>query len=370
MRDYSFDEVKMSHTGMLRAKERLISKARTAASKQGLIGKAEFACLVAALFLYEIWFSLVVYAHVFVKRVLPRKRITKIAVIALAVIVFSGIAAFASGSKTNSRNTAEENVEAGEEVTAEPVKETASQVENTSEEAAVEVAVEEAAPQEEIADADTEETSVQEDFSEADEKNDTTESITSGEGTVSEDATADSDEEAIDAETDSDEDDADEGSSYAEQKSENPDFYGWITSEEANINSPVMFCKSKPEKYLEKNFYGKRDKNGLPSVVDEVKGDLSSVIIYAGNADGNGKFAGLLDFEKDGQFEGQGTIRLNTLDESIEFEIVTGFAESEEAKDNEDLLHIGDNAKTGDCFLVLVTGTGDGHRYYVVAKSK
>ena len=75
MQNYTFDEVKMSHVAMLGAKNSLVSKARRAASGQGLANKAGFAVFVAALFLYEIWFSLVVYAHVFVKRVLPRKRI-------------------------------------------------------------------------------------------------------------------------------------------------------------------------------------------------------------------------------------------------------------------------------------------------------
>lgn len=380
MRNYTFDEVKMSHTGMLRAKERLISKAQAAASRQGLIGKAEFAVVVAALFLYEIWFSIIVYAHLFVRRVIPGKRMTKIAVIVLAVLVFSGIAAFASGSK-NGRGDADENaaVEGGDADTEANVG-AEEQADIDGSESAEVAAQAEAGAEDANSEGDVAETSAESedtaDNTGTDGEEAATVDVENADAGREDAAAADSEDVNVDSEdadsaADSEDASSEESSkhkSLAELKKENDDFYGWLSSPEAGIDCPVMYCSSCPEKYLSKNFYGKKSKNGAACVVDKVSNDVSSIILYAGNVNGKGDFAGLLKF-KDAD-DAYGTVKFETMKETIEFEIVTGFTESsKEAKSNDKLLHIGDDAKEGDCFLVLVTGTEDGPRYYVVAKS-
>ena len=389
MKNYTFDEIKKSHEGMLRAKESLISRARIAASRQGLAGKAEFAIMVAALFLYEIWFSLVVYVHLVLKRVFFGKKIPKVAIIVPVFLVFIGIAAFAAGGGSSAKNSGEENAKTeaslmndGQDVPVDDIAFQEKQKADAAEEAFIQEKAEAESVEETATDVDAKEETVLE-SEEATEGENTpdeeTEEISEG-ATNAEDSLDDTEpeENADDAIEENTEENAEESaeesadadsesSKYAELKNENSDYYGWITSADAGIDSAVRSSSSRPEKYLDKDFNGKRNKNGLPSIVDEVRGDLSSIIIYAGNTDGNGEFAGLLKYENG---DCNGTVRLDMPDESIEFEMVTAFAESEEAKDNEELKHIGDDAKVGDCFLVLVTGTTDGRRFYVVAKSK
>ncbi len=326
MEKLTFDEVKMSHDGMLKAKEKLISRARVAISRQTLIGKAEFAVLIAALFLYEIWFALVVYAHMFTKIIFTGKNFIKFAVVALVVFVCAEIAAFVPKSNGDSGTATPDEKDGASDVLAQ-ADEKAGEAEVTAE-------------KEEAKESDTEDS----------------------EGAQEEEETEKAEETKGEMASDSKEDTADEADNSSAK--ENPDYYGWITSEDAGINSPIMQCNEFPEKYLYRDLAGKADINGLPSVVDEAIGDTSSIILYAGNYDGNGKFSGLLKYE-DGVY--QGKVKLVTGQESRDFEIVTGFAETESARD--EFSRLGETAKVGDCILVLVTGRTDGSRFYVVAKS-
>ena len=155
--------------------------------------------------------------------------------------------------------------------------------------------------------------------------------------------------------------------SFDELREENPDFYGLVSSDDANIDSMVMFCKERMDEYLYRDFNGNDDKNGLPSIVDEVSGDLSTIIIYARNTDGNGEFAGILKYSDKASIKDESIIKLDKDGESQEFKVITSF--TEKGGSEEGMLKIGDKAKLGDCFLVLVTDMPDGDRFYIIAQS-
>lgn len=105
---------------------------------------------------------------------------------------------------------------------------------------------------------------------------------------------------------------------------ENPDFAGWLSIEGTKINYPVMSREGDNNYYLNKNFTGQEDKNGL--LILDYRSDVlergHNAIIYGHNIRTGVMFGTLKNYkDKDFCMEHQ-TIRFDSLYEEGEYKVV------------------------------------------------
>lgn len=87
-----------------------------------------------------------------------------------------------------------------------------------------------------------------------------------------------------------------------ERYDENEDFIGWLSIEGTHIDHPVMQSSTEdPEYYLNRNFYGERDKNGIPFMEARCSADpLDTLsILYGHNMLNTVAFSTLLKYESE-----------------------------------------------------------------------
>ena len=120
--------------------------------------------------------------------------------------------------------------------------------------------------------------------------------------------------------------------------SENQDFSGWLTIGGTKIDYPVMSRQNDNNYYLDKNFEGEKDKNGL-LILDyrcNVMQSGQNLIIYGHNMS-SGVMFGTLKKYKDKQFcEEHLTIEFDSLYEENEYKVVAAML-SEVAYADEDV---------------------------------
>lgn len=125
---------------------------------------------------------------------------------------------------------------------------------------------------------------------------------------------------------------------FQQLHSENADFSGWLTIDGTKIDYPVMSRQGDNNYYLDKNFNGERDKNGL-LILDyrcDVMQSGQNLIIYGHNMR-SGVMFGTLKKYKDKQFcEEHPTIRFSSLYEENEYKVVAAML-SEVAYADEDV---------------------------------
>lgn len=111
---------------------------------------------------------------------------------------------------------------------------------------------------------------------------------------------------------------------FKELYAENPDFSGWLSIDGMKIDYPVMVREGDNNYYLDKNFAGEKDKNGL-LILDyrcDIAGGAQNYIIYGHNMR-SGVMFGTLKNYKDKKFgEEHSTIRFDTLYEEAEYKLV------------------------------------------------
>lgn len=119
---------------------------------------------------------------------------------------------------------------------------------------------------------------------------------------------------------------------------ENNDFSGWLTIEGTKINYPVMSREGDNDYYLDKNFNGQEDKNGL-LILDYRSNVLESgqnIIIYGHNMRTGVMFGTLKNYkDKDFGIEHQ-TIKFDSLYEEGTYRVVAAML-SEVAYEDEDV---------------------------------
>ena len=125
---------------------------------------------------------------------------------------------------------------------------------------------------------------------------------------------------------------------FQQLHSENADFSGWLTIDGTKIDYPVMSRQGDNNYYLDKNFNGEKDKNGL-LILDyrcDVMQSGQNLIIYGHNMR-SGVMFGTLKKYKDKQFcEEHPTIRFSSLYEENEYKVVAAML-SEVAYADEDV---------------------------------
>ena len=179
---------------------------------------------------------------------------------------------------------------------------------------------------------------------------------------------------------------------------ENSDFSGWLKIEGTKIDYPVMSREGDNNYYLDKNFKGENDKNGL-LILDyrsDVLADKQNIIIYGHNMR-TGVMFGTLKNYKDKDFcKKHPTISFDSLYEENEYKVIAALL-SEVAYEDEDVFRyydaidigtednfnefkehilqnaiyiVDENLEYGDSYLILSTCDNykqDG-RFVVIAK--
>lgn len=125
---------------------------------------------------------------------------------------------------------------------------------------------------------------------------------------------------------------------FVELHRENPDFTGWLSIEGTKIDYPVMSRKGDNNYYLDKNFEGEKDKNGL-LILDyrcDITGGTQNFIIYGHNMRSGVMFGTLKNYKDKAFCEEHPIIRFDTLYEECEFKVVAAML-SEVAYADEDV---------------------------------
>ena len=127
-------------------------------------------------------------------------------------------------------------------------------------------------------------------------------------------------------------------SKFRELYAENPDFRGWLKIDGMKIDYPVMTRAGDNDYYLDKNFEGEKDKNGL--LILDYRCDLLSgaqnFIIYGHNMSSGVMFGTLKNYKSKSFCEEHSVIQFDTLYEEAEYKVV-GAMLSEVAYADEDV---------------------------------
>ncbi len=109
--------------------------------------------------------------------------------------------------------------------------------------------------------------------------------------------------------------------SMSELISMNPDCFGWISIAGTNINYPVMHTPSNPQKYLNKNFYGKYSFSGVPFLDSRCTADSTNLIVYGHHMNNGSMFADLCNYTDYSYFAEHPTVVLETKDGAFSYSI-------------------------------------------------
>lgn len=188
---------------------------------------------------------------------------------------------------------------------------------------------------------------------------------------------------------------------FKELYGENQDFAGWLRIEGTKIDYPVMLRDGDNDYYLDKNFEGKKDKNGLLIMdyrsADAILSDkaMQNIIIYGHNMKTGVMFGTLKNFKDKEYAQAHSAIDFDSIYDEYEYKVIASVL-SEVAYEDEAVFryydvidlsdegyfdefknYITDNAlfvledfSYGDSFMMLSTcdsHTEDG-RFVVIAK--
>lgn len=127
-------------------------------------------------------------------------------------------------------------------------------------------------------------------------------------------------------------------SKFVDLHRENPDFRGWLKIDGMKIDYPVMSREGDNDYYLDKNFEGEKDKNGL--LILDYRCNLISgsqnFIIYGHNMRSGVMFGTLKNYKDKAFCEAHPIIQFDTLYEEAEYKVVAAML-SEVAYADEDV---------------------------------
>ena len=113
---------------------------------------------------------------------------------------------------------------------------------------------------------------------------------------------------------------------YGTLKQQNPDFIGWITIQDTNINYPVMQTNDRPDFYLRRDFDGNYSYYGTPYAEENcVVGVSDNVIIYAHNMRNGTMFSALENYSSEDFYNSHRYIEFDTLEDFGTYEIIAVF---------------------------------------------
>lgn len=118
---------------------------------------------------------------------------------------------------------------------------------------------------------------------------------------------------------------SDFSSPYSALKERNPDFWGWISVEDTELNYPVMYTPEDEEYYLRRDFDGNDSQGGVPFLAANCYEGCGNYLIYGHNMNDGSMFASLLSYADQEFWEQHPRINLDTLSESGSYEVLAAF---------------------------------------------
>lgn len=114
---------------------------------------------------------------------------------------------------------------------------------------------------------------------------------------------------------------------YAKLYEANPDFIGWITIQDTQVDYPVMQNMEDNEYYLHRNFDKEYDGSGLPflDIQCDYQRPTANLLIYGHNMKAGTMFAQIMKYGDQDFYDQHPTIRFDTLEEDGEYEVVAAF---------------------------------------------
>jgi sortase B len=104
----------------------------------------------------------------------------------------------------------------------------------------------------------------------------------------------------------------------------NKDFVGWLKITDTAVDYPVVQTISDPEYYLARNFAGEKSASGtlFASEISDITTPSDMIIIYGHHMKNGSMFGGLKKYLKRDYLEEHRTLRLDTLTERHEYEVI------------------------------------------------
>ena len=112
---------------------------------------------------------------------------------------------------------------------------------------------------------------------------------------------------------------------YAPLYELNPDFFGWLTIEGADIDYPVMYTPDRPEYYLERAFDGSFSYSGVPFIDEKCPAEGNFYLIYGHHMQNKTMFGHLPQYADPGFYEEHPVICFDTLYEEREYQVIAAF---------------------------------------------
>ncbi len=108
---------------------------------------------------------------------------------------------------------------------------------------------------------------------------------------------------------------------YLALKEQNPDFAGWLTVPNTNIDYPVMYTPGEPDFYLRRGFDKTYFDSGTPFIGDKCSADSTAFIIYAHHMLNGSMFATLDNYMDEAFWKENPQFTFTTTDEIRTYEI-------------------------------------------------
>lgn len=94
----------------------------------------------------------------------------------------------------------------------------------------------------------------------------------------------------------------------------NPDCIGWICIPDTELDYPVMYTPSEPQKYLRRNFEGESSTGGVPFLQENCTIDGDHLIIYGHNMRNGSMFADVAKYDEEAFYKEHSVIEFETAD--------------------------------------------------------
>ena len=105
----------------------------------------------------------------------------------------------------------------------------------------------------------------------------------------------------------------------------NPEFFGWLYLEGLGIDHPVMYSPSRPQYYLNRDFYGKDSISGIPFIEERCPAGGNFYLIYGHLMKNKTVFGRLPEYADAETWRQNPTIRFDTLTEEREYAVMACF---------------------------------------------
>lgn len=112
---------------------------------------------------------------------------------------------------------------------------------------------------------------------------------------------------------------------YVAAYEQNQDFFGWITIDDTNINYPIMYTPDDPQFYLRRAFDGSSSHSGVPFMDADCLPDGNCFLVYGHHMKNGTMFGHLTDYAEQDFLETHQIIRLDTLYEEREYQVIAVF---------------------------------------------